>query len=172
MVRFLILGQYLTPFWGSKVTFSRNRQFFNLALVHFKNCKSQRHKTFISVFLVQFCTILRIVKVSWCNICGAQCPRKEQRHPIGKITWGQTGSMALIGMLVQRGTINMSMQNLLTYSVSGSQEINKNRIVCFRFVKISWIWIWNPRNRQISHYRYVWGKPRSVTSDDLFKAIM
>ena len=27
----------------------------------------------------------------------------------------------------------------------------------------------NPQNRQISHYRYVWGQPRPVTSDDFWK---
>ena len=30
----------------------------------------------------------------------------------------------------------------------------------------------NPKNHQISHYWYVWGQPRSVASDDLWKVIM
>ena len=30
----------------------------------------------------------------------------------------------------------------------------------------------NPENHQISHWRYVWGQPRSVTSDDLWKVKM
>ena len=37
VVRFLILGKKLTPFWGSKVKFSRNRRFFNFTLPYFKN---------------------------------------------------------------------------------------------------------------------------------------
>ena len=28
----------------------------------------------------------------------------------------------------------------------------------------------NPQNRQIRNYRYAWGRPRSVTSDDLWKS--
>ena len=30
----------------------------------------------------------------------------------------------------------------------------------------------NPQNRQIGHYRYVWGQSRSMTSDDLWKVKM
>ena len=59
---FFILGQYMTPFWRSKVKYSRNRQFFNFALVYFKIYESQRHKTFTSVFpfnSVQSCMSLK-----------------------------------------------------------------------------------------------------------------
>ena len=64
VVRFLVLGQYLTQFLGVKSQiFEKSGFFFNFALVYFKNYKSQRHKAFTSVFPVQFCTILCIVNV-------------------------------------------------------------------------------------------------------------
>ena len=64
VVRFFILGQNLTPFRGVKGKFSRDRQFFNLVPVYFKNYKSPPHITFTSVFPVQFCTNLCIFIVS------------------------------------------------------------------------------------------------------------
>ena len=124
--------QYLTRFWGSKVKFSRGRQFFNFALVYFRKYKSQRHKTFTSMFPVQFYTNLCIVTVSWWNICGAWCPGREQRHPHRQnrqtANWVNGPDWHRI---VQRGTINMSMQKIS--HVFGLRTPG------------------NPKNRQISH---------------------
>ena len=68
---------------------------------------------------------------------------------IGQIGWGQTGVNGPDWhRVVLRGTINMSMW----------------KISCVRSQDQT-----NPQNRQISHYRYACGQPRSLTSDDLWK---
>ena len=71
---------------------------------------------------------------------------------IGKIAWGQTGPMALIDSGKCRGIINMSIWLISHVFVPRTSR--------------------RPQNRQISHFRYVLGKSRSVTSDYLWKVTM
>ena len=98
VVRFLILGQNLTPFWGSKVKFSRNQQFSTLCSYTSKTINRSDIK------LSQACSPINSVQPykSLLFLDGIFVshivPEVNSVTPIGKIAVGQTGSMSLIGI--------------------------------------------------------------------------
>ena len=74
------------PVLGVKGQIFAKSAIFNSALVYFENYKSQQHKTFTSVYLVQFCTILCIVITFIDGIFAARSvPEGNSVTPIGKI---------------------------------------------------------------------------------------
>ena len=90
--------------------------------------------------------------VSWSNNCDVYCVASHKGATSAspeEIAPGQTGPMGVIDIGNSRDLTNMSMWII-------------SRIFGLRTSR-------NPQNRQFRHYRWVWVRPLSVTSDDLRK---